>query len=84
MPCVPYSDGEKFVEFICFGNEPVEIHYNGRTYLFERSNGCPPIACNKDGSERRTHVPKGAWEALEAAEAPGGEGWCKSETAQYA
>ncbi len=49
---------------LCVGNEPVEIRFNNRTYLFEWTAGCGWLPCNEDGSERLSPVPEGAWEKL--------------------
>jgi len=57
--------------FLCTGNEPVSIEYNGRTYLFEWNAGCGWLPVNQDGNQRLAPVPDGAWDALERAEEAG-------------
>ncbi len=49
---------------LCVGNEPVELQYNNRTYLFEWSNSCGWLPVNKDGNGRLSRVPDGAWNTL--------------------
>ena len=57
--------------FLCVGNKPVRIDHNGRTYGFEWSGGCGWMPVNRDGNERLSPVPDGAWDALERAEKAG-------------
>ncbi len=61
MPCIPLKKG-----VLCVGNEPVSVVYRARTYRFEWTSACGWVPVNKDGGERLTPVPVGAWEALEA------------------
>ncbi len=60
MPCHPIP---RF-GVLCVGNEPVEVQYNNRTYRFAWNRWCGWMPYNKDGSERLSPVPKGAWEKL--------------------
>ena len=64
--------------FLCVGNEPVAITYRGRVYRFEWTESSGWIAVNKDGSERLSAVPAGAWKAIEAAQAARKEPRCES------
>ena len=59
MPCIPIKHG-----FVCLRNEPVEINYGGERYLFEWTAWAGWVAVNRDGSERRSPVPKAAWERI--------------------
>lgn len=71
MPCFPILNnrGTKRVGFLCVGNEPVVIYYRNTTYRFEWTASSGWIPVNRDGSERLSPVPVGAWEALQAADA---------------
>jgi len=75
MPCLPISNG-----FLCIGNEPVEINYYGKHFLFEWTEWCGWLPVNRDGSERLSAVPKAVWERIstmphshKATEAEGSE-----------
>ena len=72
MPCIPFREHGR-TSFVCIGNEPVAITYRGRVYRFEWTAASGWIAVNKDGSERLSPVPAGAWTELEAAESAGKE-----------
>ena len=72
MPCIPFRENGR-ASFVCVGNEPVAITYRGRVYRFEWTASSGWIAVNKDGSERLSPVPAGAWTELEAAESAGKE-----------
>lgn len=65
MPCLPLMQGQKHVGYVCVGNEPVSVEYRGKAYLFEWHAFCGWLACNKDGSERLSPVPKAVWEKLD-------------------
>ncbi len=71
MPCIPIHNGRGRTGFVCFGNEPVTIHSQGRDYLFEWTEACGWMPCNKDGSQRLTPVPEHAWDSLDKAEVGG-------------
>ena len=75
MPCFPLTERNKDgkqrrVGFLCVGNEPIEIKHNGKTYLFEWTASSGWIAINKDGSERKSPVPKAVWDKLDKVERP--------------
>ncbi len=66
MPCFPIGKpGQCIGGFICCGNEPVEIMHGGHVYRFEWTAASGWMPVNKDGSQRLTRVPGGAWDALE-------------------
>lgn len=68
MPCLPIPSGFRRYGILCVGNEPVSVEFKGRTYQFEWTHWCGWAAVNRDGSERLSPVPKGAWDALLAQE----------------
>lgn len=55
------------------GNEPVLILHRGKAYRFEWAGAAGWLPINRDGSERLSPVPKGAWEALKGLRGGGGE-----------
>jgi len=58
------------MSFLCIGNAPVAIMYQGQTYRFEWTASSGWIPVNKDGSERLSPVPTGAWKKIEAQGRP--------------
>lgn len=73
MPCIKIPRGYGMpYGFVCVPNDPVAVEYGGKTYRFEWTEASGWIPLNRDGSQRLTPVPRGAWKALEAADAAGG------------
>lgn len=66
MPCIRFRESGKKNRwgFVCFGNEPVEIPFNGCVYRFEWTPASGWMPVNRDGSGRESPVPNGAWNAL--------------------
>lgn len=58
-------------DFLCVGNEPVSVKFNGTAYLFEWTAASGWMPVNKDGSERLSPVPKGAWDEIEKIDTEG-------------
>lgn len=61
MPC--HRIGKR--DWLCMGNEPVEIRHENRRYWFEWTAASGWIACNEDGSERLSPVPKAVWDKVD-------------------
>lgn len=71
MPCYPTDEGHGRRGFICVGNDPVSVAYNGREYYFEWTPASGWVPCTKDGDERLTPVPEAVWKLIEAKGAGG-------------
>ncbi len=67
MPCIRLFTGA----IVCVSNDPVEVKFRGKTYRFEWHYWSGWMPVNRNGDERLSPVPKGAWKVLEAAEAGG-------------
>ncbi len=67
MPCIRlFKD-----TIVCVRNEPVSVKYRGKTYRFEWHSYSGWMPVNKNGDERLSPVPNGAWKIIEAAEKGG-------------
>ena len=59
MTCIHVPNG-----IMCVGNKPVEIQHAGKSFYFEWTAFGGWVPVNKDGTERRTRVPKAVWDQV--------------------